>query len=32
MVAHGKLIEQGLVSDTAEMQSLIDDDRENRLY
>ena len=32
MVAHGKLLERGLVADTGEMQSIIDDDRENRLY
>ncbi|MGD1927176.1 MAG: MSMEG_1061 family FMN-dependent PPOX-type flavoprotein [Paracoccaceae bacterium] len=32
MVTHGKLVEQGLVQDTAEMQSIIDNDRENRLY
>ena len=32
MVAHGKLLERGLVTDTGEMQAIIDDDRENRLY
>ncbi|MEM7190683.1 MAG: MSMEG_1061 family FMN-dependent PPOX-type flavoprotein [Pseudomonadota bacterium] len=32
MIAHGKLIESGLVADTGEMQAIIDDDRENRLY
>ncbi len=32
MVAHGQLIEKGLVADTREMQTIIDDDRENRLY
>ncbi|MEM9063771.1 MAG: MSMEG_1061 family FMN-dependent PPOX-type flavoprotein [Pseudomonadota bacterium] len=32
MVAHGRLVEQGLVQDTAEMQAIIDNDRENRLY
>lgn len=32
MVAHGQLIEKGLVADTGEMQAIIDNDRENCLY
>lgn len=32
MVAHGALVEKGLITDTAEMQDIIDADRENRLY
>ena len=32
MIAHGNLIERGLVADTGEMQGIIDTDRDNRLY
>ncbi|MEM7060489.1 MAG: MSMEG_1061 family FMN-dependent PPOX-type flavoprotein [Pseudomonadota bacterium] len=32
MVAHGKLIERGLVADTEEMHTIIEQDAENRLY